>query len=141
MNKGITVFLILVVVGVVLGVAVANKGGTTGNVVASGSLQDADQLKVFQGKITNAKLSTGRLEGVSVTDKGCYGVGGGLVECNTDIETSQGSINFIYKHNMNIQPCLSMYGKEKVIVDILDANGNAKVTRTIDITDDMSSMH
>ncbi len=142
MNKGITVFLILVVVGVVLGVAVANKQGSSGNIIADNSLQSgSDQLKVFQGKITNAKLSPGRLEGMSVSDKGCYGVGGGLVECNTDIETNQGSINFIYKHNMNIQPCLSMYGKENVIVDILDANGNAKVTRTIDITDDMRSMH
>jgi len=142
MAKGIVIFLALVVIGIVLGVAVANKGGTTGNVVASSSLQQgADQLKVFEGKITNAKLPPGRLEGVSLTDKGCYGVGGGLVECNTDIETNQGSINFIYKHNMNIQPCLSMYGKEPVIVDIIDANGNAKVTRTIDITDSMSSMH
>ncbi len=141
MNKGITVFLILVVVGIVLGIAVANRQGASGNVVADSSLQGVDPLKVFQGKITNAKLSPGRLEGVSLTDKGCYGVGSGLVECNTDIQTNQGSVNFIYKHNMNIQPCLSMYGKENVIVDILDADGNARVIRTIDITDNMRSMH
>ncbi len=137
MNKGITVFLILVIVGIVLGVAVANKQGATGNAIADSSLQGGDQLKVFQGRITNAKLSVGRLEGMALTDKGCYGAGGGLVECNTDIETSQGTINFIYKHNMNIQPCLSMYGKEKVIVDILDAQGSAKVTRTTDVVDKM----
>lgn len=141
MNKGISVFLVLVIIGVVLGVAVANKQGGTGNVIGDSSLQGTDQLKVFQGRITNTiKLSPGRLEGMAVTDKGCGGVGGGLVECNTDIETNQGSINFIYRHNMNIQPCLAMSGKEKVIVDILDADGNAKVTRITDVTN-MGSMH
>lgn len=137
--KGSHVFLVLIILTVFLGAGLGMK--STGNVVADNSLQGGDQLKVFQGKITNAKLSTGRLEGIATTDNGCYGVGGGLVECNTDIETSKGSINFMYRHNMNIQPCLSMYGKESVILDILDADGNAKVTRTTDITDDMSSMH
>ena len=138
--KGVYIFLILIIVGVILGVALINKQSATSNIVA-GSSSQKDQLKVFQGRITNAKLPVGRLEGVAVTDKGCYGAGGGLVECNTDIETNQGSINFIYRHNMDIQPCLSMLGKEKVIVDILDTDGNAKVTRTIDVTDSMSKMH
>ncbi len=93
-----------------------------------------NDLNVFTGKITGATIKMGRLEGLSQTDKGCYSVGTNLVECNTDIDTADGSINFKYRHNMGIQPCLSMFGPEKVIVDILDSEGNAKITRTIDVS-------
>ncbi len=133
--NAVYIFLVLVLVMVVFGVLAVTKNNASGNAAANDLPSGNDQLKIFQGKITNDKLPVGRLEGISYTDNGCYGVGGGgLVECNTDIETSQGSINFIYRHNMATQPCLSMYGKEKVIVDILDAEGNAKVTRTIDVS-------
>ncbi len=141
--KSIYILAVLVLVAIVVFGFAINKQ-VTGNVVADNSLQTENKqvttnavadnsLKVFQGRITNAKPPVGSLEGVAVTDKGCYGVGVNLVECNTDIETSKGSLNFIYRHNMDIQPCLSMFGEEKVIVDVLDADGNARVIRTIDV--------
>jgi hypothetical protein len=85
---------------------------------------------VFKGVITNANLAPQRLEGTATTDQGCGDAGNGLVNCVSDIVTSQGTLAFNYKHNMNIQPCLAMGGPEKVTVDILDSSGNAEVTRT-----------
>ncbi len=105
------------------GASNASLTGTTANAPNAGN------LKVFRGVITNANLAPQRLEGVATTDNGCGDMGNGLVECNTDITTAQGTVNFKYRHNMDMQHCLAMAGAEKVTVDILDGSGNAEVTR------------
>ncbi len=106
----------------------------TASNVAPPSSSSARGLNVFKGTITNAKLEPQSLEGTTSSDKGCYNVGGGLVECSSDIITGAGTINFQYRHNMNEQPCLDMVGHEKVIVNVLDSDGNAEVIRTQELS-------
>ena len=111
----------------------------TGNVVSSGNPTETDPLNVFEGKITNAKVSPGRIEGSTTYDANC--VGSQITECDAGIRTKEyGVVNFHYSHEMAVQPCLHMFGSEKVIVDILDSDGNAKITRTID-TSSMGGHH
>ena len=82
---------------------------------------------VFQGVITNMKLEPGILEGTGVYDKSCNMIGNGLTNCDAGIQTEKGLLNFNYKHNMDAQPCIAPGDKLKV--EVLDSEGNAKVTR------------
>ncbi len=96
-------------------------------------------LNVFEGKITNVKVSPGRIEGTSAYDRNC--VGDPITECDGGIKTAEyGVLNFHYRHEMAIQPCIHMFGPEKLIVEILDSDGNVRVTRTQDVSD-MSGHH
>ncbi len=96
-------------------------------------------LNVFEGKITNVKISSGKVEGTSVYDRNC--VGSPITECDGGVRTAEyGVLNFHYKHDMAIQPCIHMFGPEKMIVEILDDKGNARVIRTQDMSD-MSAHH
>ena len=96
------------------------------------SYEPPSDLTVFEGKITNVKVSPGRVEGTSVYDRNC--VGSPITECDGGIKTAEyGVLNFHYFHDMAIQPCIHEMGTEKVIVEILDSGGNAKVIRTQDI--------
>lgn len=96
-------------------------------------------LNVFEGKITNVKVSPGRVEATSVYDRNC--VGSPITECDGGLKTAEyGVLNFHYKHDMAIQPCIHMYGLEKMIVEILDDKGNARVIRTQNF-DDMAGHH
>ncbi len=93
-----------------------------------------EDLNVFEGRITNVKVSPGRVEAVSVYDRNC--VGNVITECDGGVKTEEyGVLNFHYKHDMAIQPCIHMFGPEKMIVEILDSNGNARVIRTQDFSD------
>ncbi|MBI2547296.1 MAG: hypothetical protein HYW23_02510 [Candidatus Aenigmarchaeota archaeon] len=88
-------------------------------------------LNVFTGKITNAKVAPGRIEGTSAYDRNC--IGDSVTECDGGILTKEyGLVNFHYFHEMAVQPCIHMFGSEKMIVEVLDSDGNAKVTRTQD---------
>jgi|SRR3989344_3940819 len=112
----------------------------TGYTVAAGAQPQTNSLNVFQGRITNAKVSVGRLEGTTTYDANCLGTQT-QTECDAGIRTAEyGELNFHYTHNMATQPCLHMFGAEKVIVEILDSEGNARITRTIDVND-MGMMH
>src|SRR3989344_567899 len=82
---------------------------------------------VFQGVITNINLEPGILEGTGVYDKSCNMIGNGLTNCDAGIQTEKGLLNFNYKHNMDAQPCIAPGDKLKV--EVLDSEGNAKVTR------------
>lgn len=119
----------ILVLGTVLTLYLPKTGYST-----STQTPEANPSNIFSGKITNSEVSLGSIEGITTYDRGCNTVdANGLTECDAGIKTDQyGELNFHYKHNMNIQPCLDMYGPEKVIVDILDSNGDAKITRTID---------
>ncbi|MBU5537388.1 MAG: hypothetical protein QW818_02300 [Candidatus Aenigmatarchaeota archaeon] len=96
-------------------------------------------LNVFEGKITNVKVKPGRIEGISVYDRNC--VGSPITECDGGIKTAEyGVLNFRYRHNMAVQPCIHMYGPEKMIIEILDSDGTARVIRTQDFSN-MRSHH
>lgn len=96
-------------------------------------------LNVFEGKITNIKVSSGRIEGTSVYDRSC--VGSPITQCDGGIKTDEyGVLNIRYQHDMSIQPCIHMYGSEKMIVEILDSDGNARIIRTQNF-DDMAGHH
>ncbi len=90
-------------------------------------------LNIFEGKITNVKVSPGRIEGTSAYDRNC--VGQTITECDGGIKTAEyGVLNFHYRHDMAIQPCIHMFGPEKMLVEILDSSGNARVIRTQDFS-------
>lgn len=97
-------------------------------------------LNIFMGKITDGKnLVPGTVEGFTTYDANC--IGNDVTQCDAGIRTKEfGVLNFHYSHRMAVQPCLHMYGEEKVFLDILDSEGNAKITRTI-ATPSMDSMH
>ncbi len=97
------------------------------------SSTETNPLNVFEGKITNAKVSAGRFEGVTTYDASC--IGSPITECDAGIKTSEyGTMNFHYSHNMATQPCLHMFGPEKVVVEILNSDGDARIIRTIDLS-------
>ncbi len=103
------------------------------------SYQIPEDINVFEGKITNVKVSPGRIEGTSAYDRNC--VGSPVTECDGGIKTEEyGVLNFHYRHDMAAQPCIHMFGPENFIVEILDSNGNARVIRTQDVSD-MSGHH
>ena len=86
------------------------------------------KTELFTGKITNMNLEPGTYEGTGVYDKSCLDAGAGMTECDGGIKTDKGVLNFHYKHNMAILPCIAP--GDGLVVEILDLEGNAKVTRT-----------
>lgn len=105
---------------VVLFVGFSNKG-VSGDISLS-------KGNIFEGNITNVKVSPGKLDGISAYDKNC--IGQPITECDAGIKTEEyGLLNFHYSHNMATQPCIHMHGAENLVVEILDSNGAAKVYR------------
>ncbi len=86
------------------------------------------KAELFTGKITNMNLEPGKYEGTGVYDKSCIDAGAGMTECDGGIKTDKGVLNFHYKHNMAILPCIAP--GDGLIVEVLDSEGNARVTRT-----------
>lgn len=127
----VIIFVLVAATGYLVGQIYLPK---TGYSAFSDSSTESNQLNVFEGKITDVKVSPGRITGFTTYDANCLGTQI-ETECDAGIRTNEyGDMNFHYKHNMAIQPCLHMFGSEKVIVDILDSEGNAKITRTIDLS-------
>lgn len=129
---GLTIIgiLLVVLIGTVYYVGAQQKNSVTGG------FSETNPLNVFEGKITNTKVSPGKITGLTTYDSNC--VGSQLTQCDAGIKTAEyGVLNFHYQHDMAVQPCLDMFGPEKVIVDILDSDGNARITRTITIPNGM----
>ena len=138
MQKSTAISLMIVIGSLVAGfVLISLFGVETGYGSLSNtelSNPEANQQNVFEGKITNVKVSPGRIEGFTSYDANCLGTQE-QTECDAGIRTNEfGEMNFHYQHNMVTQPCLHMFGSEKVIVDVLDSEGNAKIIRTIDLS-------
>jgi len=88
----------------------------------------SNQNSVFEGVITNAKASPGKISGIGAYDKDCKNVGNGMTDCHAGINTNEyGVIDFNYVHNMAVDPCI--VPGDKVAIEILDSNGRAKVER------------
>ena len=127
-NKVISIGVIVLLVGLVAFVGYKLYAPKTGYA----TYKAPTDLKVFEGKITNVKVSPGKIDGTSVYDRNC--IGQTITECDGGIKTEEyGVLNFHYFHDMAIQPCIHEMGTERVIVDILDSDGNAKVIRTQDV--------
>lgn len=139
MQKSTAISLMIVIGSLVAGVFIIGQiylpitgYGSLSNTELSNP--EANQQNVFEGKITNVKVSPGRIEGFTSYDANCLGTQE-QTECDAGIRTNEfGEMNFHYQHNMVTQPCLHMFGSEKVIVDVLDSEGNAKIIRTIDLS-------
>ncbi len=97
------------------------SGKTNGKIISLGG-------DFFEGTITNARVSSGTLDGISAYDRNC--VGQPITQCDAGIQTEEyGLLNFHYSHDMSTQPCIHMHGAEKLRVEILDSNGAARVYR------------
>lgn len=119
--KIINLVMIIGIISLIIsGFAFSNKN-QTGNSV-KGVKED-----VFDGTITNIKLSSGKLSGMGVYDRSCNMVGNGLTQCDAGIQTEEGLLNFNYVHDMSKQECIGP--NDKLTVEILDTNGKARVTR------------
>ena len=82
---------------------------------------------VFEGIITNMNLDAGTLEGTGVYDRSCNMIEGGLTNCDAGIQTEKGLLNFNYKHNMQLPPCIAE--GDRLEVEILGSEGRAIVRR------------
>ena len=128
-DKWTSVIIIASLIGVIAFVGYKLYAPKTGY----SSYTTPSDLNVFSGKITNVKVSPGTIEGVSAYDSNC--IGDKVTECDGGIKTAEyGTLNFHYSHEMALQPCIHMFGPEKMIVEILDSTGNAKVIRTQDFS-------
>ena len=125
----ISIGIIAVLIGV-LGVLLFQMYMPKSNMTAD-IVQNVQNENIFEGKVTNVKVTPGRVVGFTTYDANC--IGDTITQCDAGIDTSEyGELNFHYSHNMATKPCLHMFGQEKVIVDILNEQGDAKVIRTID---------
>lgn len=109
--------LIIVMILVLIGFVAFSALRNTGNVVKE---------DIFEGTITNMNLQPQVLDGEGVYDRSCNPIEGGLSQCDAGIQTEKGLLNFNYKHNMNMQPCIDK--GQKLKVEVL-ADGKARVTR------------
>lgn len=109
------------IIGTIIGFSSINQ--PTGNAILPRG------KATFEGNITNVEVSPGVIEGTSAYDRNCVGTHM-WTECDGGINTKEyGVLNFHYAHNMMEEPCIQMNGPEKLIVEILDPNGTAKVYR------------
>lgn len=131
MASWVLITIILAVIGFLLYQVYLPK---TGYVTNTGSPPEENPLNIFEGKITTkVSLSPERIDGITIYDANC--IGQPITECDAGINTKEyGQLNFHYFHDMAIQPCLHMFGPEKVIIEILDSNGDAKIIRTQDFS-------
>ena len=117
--------MIIAVVSLVLligGIALLAGSSFTSNAISSNK-------DFLEGTITNIEVSPGKFEGISTYDRNC--VGQPITECDGGINTEEyGELNFHYSHDMSVQPCIHMHGPEKLMIEILDSSGAARVYRT-----------
>jgi len=92
----------------------------------NGDASDELNKDSFKGVITNIELEPQEIDGEGVYDRSCNMIGGGLTQCDAGIQTELGLLNFNYKHNMAMQPCIDE--GDKLRVEILDG-GEAIVRR------------
>jgi len=124
MNKKVIMILAISLASIaVIAISISSNNRATGNVILPAG------EATFEGIITNVKVSPGIIEGAAAYDRNCVGTHM-WTECDGGIETKEyGVLNFHYSHNMMEEPCILMNGPEKLIVEILDTNGTAKVYR------------
>jgi len=127
MNKNIIPAVLVAAIG--LAYVVWAVGTPSGNNSEGDSLDGVNPTgDLFEGKITNKNVVPGKMMGTGVYDKSCVSIGGGLTNCHAGIKTDKyGVIDFNYEHDMAKKPCVAP--NQKVVVEILDSAGNARVQR------------
>ncbi|VVB59979.1 Uncharacterised protein [uncultured archaeon] len=125
-KKTTIVIAAIVLVGIVYAVWAV---GTLKNDVPTGNVPKIPTATgdLFDGKITNKNVAPVKLEGTGVYDRNCVSIGNGLTDCHAGIKTDMGVLDFNYQHDMVRKPCIAP--NDKVVVEILDSSGNAKVQK------------
>jgi len=135
MNKG-TIGVVLALV-ILIGVAIAYfaLNNSSGSGVQNGSSnqstggQLASDPNFFAGNVTTEGIPVGTYNGTGVYDHNCLPIGNGIYSCDAGIKTAEyGTIDFAYKHDMMMKPCLGP--GQTVVVKVLDGSGAATVQRT-----------
>lgn len=86
------------------------------------------EVSVFYGKITNMSVPIGTYSGTGEYDTNCTMGNNGMITCDAGIILEKyGTLNFHYTHDMSKDQCIDK--GHKLTVEILDAEGNTKVTR------------
>lgn len=94
----------------------------------SAGIKFSSDKYLFEGTITNAKVSPGTFVGLGIYDKSCVDVGNGLTRCDAGIKTEEyGILNFNYLHNMRANPCIAR--GDRLNVEIVDSSGTARVQK------------
>lgn len=127
MNKNILPAVVIAAIGLAYVVwAVGTPGSSNSQGDSLDGLNPAGDL--FEGKITNKNVEPAKLIGTGVYDKSCVSAGGGLTNCHAGIKTDKyGVLDFNYVHDMAKKPCIAP--NQKVVVEILDSAGNARIQR------------
>ena len=116
-----------IIAGVGLGYTLLNAQGqgAQGNQSASGQL--ASDPNYFAGNVTTSGIPAGTYNGTGVYDHNCLPIGNGMYSCDAGIQTKDyGTIDFAYKHNMMIKPCI---GPGDTLTVTIGNGGAATVSR------------
>ena len=115
---------VLIGIGSFYIISIISKGKVTGQTI----YPTEPRGDVFEGVITNMKVSPGTLNGAGVYDKSCISIGNGLTKCDAGIKTDEyGILNFNYIHNMGIKPCIAP--GDKLSIKVTNSDGSAIVQR------------
>ncbi len=108
-----------------------------GYIVFSSNTQDnyggqsagqASDPNYFAGNVTTKGVPAGTYNGTGVYDHNCLPLGNGMYSCDAGIQTkSFGIIDFAYKHNMMMKPCIGP--GDVLAITVLDGSGAATVSR------------
>ncbi len=116
--------VVLLVVFVAVGYLTFNSGNGSGEISSS---NQTNSPNFFMGNVTTPGIPVGTYNGTGVYDHNCLPIGNGWYSCDAGIRTSNGIIDFAYKHDMMMKPCIGP--GDSLIVKVLDGSGVATVQR------------
>lgn len=123
------------VLGLVLALAVSlgaiagyySLSGNGSGQSSSSSGQLASDPNFFAGNVTTKGIPAGTYNGTGIYDHNCLPVGNGIYSCDAGIRTSKyGVIDFAYRHDMMMKPCI---GPGDTLVVTVNSTGAATVNR------------
>ena len=112
---------------------IALGGNSSSNVQNPGSQSASGQLasdpNFFAGNVTTKGIQAGTYNGTGVYDHNCLPIGNGIYSCDAGIQTkSYGTIDFTYKHDMMLKPCI---GPGDNLIVMISNGGEATVNRLV----------
>ncbi len=125
--------LLLFAISAIVGYyALGNSNGSAAQ-GSSSTLPSIGQLasdpNFFAGNVTTSGVPPGTYNGIGVYDQNCLPIGNGMFSCDAGIQTrSHGIIDFSYRHNMMMKPCIGP--GDALTVTVLNNRGAATVRRT-----------
>lgn len=115
----------------IIGYYVLISGNSAVTQAATGSQSSSGQLasdpNFFAGNVTTAGIPAGTYNGTGIYDHNCLPVGNGIYSCDAGIKTAKyGTIDFTYRHDMMMKPCI---GPGDTLVVTVSSGGSATVNR------------